>query len=290
MPDQADQLRELVRETLVLAGGSPAGYVALAGSSVGVGVTTLATSVAQQLASLGARTLIVDANLARPALGSRLGVAASAALHAVLAGRRRLTEATVPAPFGAAVICAKPDPPDQPPQGESLERLVRELRAAAERFDAILVDVGAELTPWGDRICRSSSEILLAGSVRPDDVRSAYALVKSFGGRHRVRLALRGSWEAAGAVARKIGETALQYAGVDPLVHPPAVLVPGNDKAAQAERRTACRLLAAELLAPMRIAHQRRPRTSRDPGRRLAAAREVDPHPADDAPTLSWRP
>lgn len=262
MPDQADQLRELVREALVTTGTAPAGYVAVVGSSARVGVTSLVIGVARELGSLGARVLVVDANLARPHVGDQLRLHATSDLHAVLGGRRRLAEATVPAPFGAAVLCTANEGSDAVSHGQGLDVLIRELRASGERYDAVLVDVGAPLSPWGDRLCRRAAQTLIVGTVRADDVRSSYALVKSLAPDVQLRLAMRGPVTTASEVARKIGATALEFTGNNPLVGATIVLADGVDDAAIAECRRSHRLLAAEFLAPLRVAHLRVARTS----------------------------
>lgn len=265
MPDQADNLRELVREALVTAGAEnpPGVCLTVVGSTPGVGATTVLAATAHELASLGQRVLSVDANLARPALGTRLGLSAAAGLTDVLSGRRRLCEATVPAPFGAALLHPADTTPaaGETPPGDAAarHRLSAELLAARERFDVVLIDLGSGLSPWGEWLCRRAGAVLVVASTTGDDIRGAYAIIKALAGATPTRLALNRSTDARSArnVAQRIGETANQFLGRNPLAGEPAV-IPTYDEADCADHRRACRLLAAELLVPQRIVHYRR--------------------------------
>ena len=82
MSDQADNLRELVREALVTVDAAEASgaCVAVLGSTAGVGATTVLIAAARELSSLGQRVLAIDGNLARPALCQRLGLSAAAGI------------------------------------------------------------------------------------------------------------------------------------------------------------------------------------------------------------------
>ncbi|MCA9236418.1 MAG: hypothetical protein KDA44_13175, partial [Planctomycetales bacterium] len=233
--------------------------VAVLGSTAGVGATTVLIAAARELSSLGQRVLAIDGNLARPALCQRLGLSAAAGIGDVLAGHRRLCEATVPAPFGAALLGSVTTPPHIDPAAR--QRFAAELHAARERFDAVLIDLAAGLSPWSDWLCRRTANVLLVTTPRADDVRAAYTTVKSFGGEVPTRLAFNRTNDArvADAVARRIGETAWQFLGRNPLAEAPT-LIPalGDDPLTQAEHRRACRLLAAELIVPSRLVHDRR--------------------------------
>ncbi|MAT72617.1 MAG: hypothetical protein CMJ58_24225 [Planctomycetaceae bacterium] len=258
MPDQADNLRELVREALVTAGAAePVGTcLAVVGSTSGTGATATLIATAQELASLGQRVLAIDANLVRPALGRQLGLNAAASLADVLAGRRRLCEATAPAGFGAALLGVPA--PASGIEADSRQRFATELRAARQRYDAVLIDAGSGLSPWAEWLCRRAAGVLLVASTAHDDVRGAYAVIKSLGGQVATRLVMNKSADgrAASAMAQRIGDTALQFLGCNPLTQAPAVLPP-RETPEDGEYRRAIRLLAAELLTPRRVSHRR---------------------------------
>ena len=70
MPDQAAQLRKLVRVAAQadpsLAPGGP--IVAVSGGRGEMGATTVACQLARELARLGKQVVVIDANLLRPAV------------------------------------------------------------------------------------------------------------------------------------------------------------------------------------------------------------------------------
>ncbi len=82
-PDQppvlADAVRVLRSALRVPAEGKPGRVLVLTSSAAGEGKTTLSTRLAISLASAGVRTLLVDADLRRPAVARHLGLAEDAA-------------------------------------------------------------------------------------------------------------------------------------------------------------------------------------------------------------------
>jgi Mrp family chromosome partitioning ATPase len=113
--------------------------VPVTGLRVGEGRSALALDLARRLAGLGARTLLVDADLRRPSLHSRLGVANERGLADVLEGRgARL----VPVRENLAML----------PAGKSREyalellsrpALLTFMQAAARPFQAVIIDTPA---------------------------------------------------------------------------------------------------------------------------------------------------
>ncbi len=189
MPDQATHLRELVRDAVAqhgdLAPGAP--LIAVSGGAPGVGATTAACGLARELARLGKQVILIDANLARPAMARRFGVEPNGTLADVLAGRRRAVE-VLAAADGLRLLPGVP--PRFPPQLDqsSLAHLLSELAALSRcggepathgrQCDAIILDAGAGMSPWTDRLWQAARHVLLVAT--PDDAAliDAYATVK----------------------------------------------------------------------------------------------------------------
>jgi capsular polysaccharide biosynthesis protein len=79
----------------------PPASVAVMSPIVGDGKTTVAVGLAVATARAGKRAVLVDADLRRPQVCARLGIAATAGLGAVLVGERRLTDVIVEHPVDA---------------------------------------------------------------------------------------------------------------------------------------------------------------------------------------------
>jgi len=84
----SEQYRHLAAEIALQLPNGPPRVLLLTGGTTEAGTTTVLLNLALTLARTGAnRVTIVDANLARPAVAERLGLAASPGLCDVLAGR-----------------------------------------------------------------------------------------------------------------------------------------------------------------------------------------------------------
>ncbi|GLZ51670.1 polysaccharide biosynthesis tyrosine autokinase [Actinomycetospora sp. NBRC 106378] len=106
----------------------------------GEGKTTTVTGLAVALASAGKRVIIVDADLRRPQLATRLGFDGAVGLSGVLAGKVTLDEALQPwGPGLTRVLTSGVVPPN--PSELLASRQARDLFAALrERADVVLID------------------------------------------------------------------------------------------------------------------------------------------------------
>lgn len=179
--DQADQLRQLVRDAAVaepaLRPGPP--VVAICNATPTTGATTVACAVGRELALLGQRVLLVDADMGEANLGNVLGVPRSRSIGAVLAGRKRLREAIVCGGNGLQVLPGR-QAADATPELDraALDRLAGEFAAEAGQSDFILLDAGMAPTPWTDSLWRMADNIWLVATPSPQAIRESYAAVK----------------------------------------------------------------------------------------------------------------
>ena len=106
----------------------------------GEGKTTTSIAIAHSLARLGARTLLVDADLRKPSVHSQLGLDTKVGLSNVLTGSMRLEEVTQPAEQeGLTVITAGPLPPT-PAELLADNRLRMFCAQAEELYDVVVFD------------------------------------------------------------------------------------------------------------------------------------------------------
>lgn len=179
--DQADQLRQLVRDTIQehpgLAPGVP--LVVLSGGKGGVGVTTVATELVHELAALGKRSVLVDANPLQPDITTQLGLDARGYLADVLDGSRSAVE--VLKPLGESIqLLPGRWAADAPPElsRAAVMRLIGELRALHAQADVVVLDVGSGMSPWTEQLWKAAQQILLITTDQSVAVMDSYAAVK----------------------------------------------------------------------------------------------------------------
>jgi flagellar biosynthesis protein FlhG len=181
MIDQADKLRQLVRDTIqqnvALEPGVP--IVAVSGGSREVGTSTVALRLAEELVRLGKRIVLVDGNLLHPSLSKSLETTAHAGIGEILNGTRSAVEVLESVTQGLQLIAGLPVGGEMPDMNiRALRRFVTELRALHNHADLIVLDAGACMSPWVERMWTAAIQILLVTTPDTSSVREAYTAVK----------------------------------------------------------------------------------------------------------------
>jgi len=181
MSDQADKLRKLVRNTVQqhpsLAPGVP--LVVLSGGKGGVGVSTVATELAHELAALGKRSVLVDANPLQPDITSQCGFDVDGCLADVLDGSRSAVEVLRPVGESIQLLPGR-WAPEKPPElnNGAVFRLLDALRCLHAQADVVLLDAGSGMSPWIGQLWKSAQQILLISTDESVAVMDSYAAVK----------------------------------------------------------------------------------------------------------------
>lgn len=181
MSDQADKLRQLVRETVndhpSLEPGVP--LVVVSGGTKGVGTSTVAIQLARELARLGKRTVLADANLQQPEMTTRLNIEPADSLVDILSGARSAVEVLRPLGNSIQLLPGRWTPKAPPEIGrEAVKRILTEFRSLATHADVIIIDAGDGTSPWLHQLWKAAHQVLLVTTLEPDAMKASYSAVK----------------------------------------------------------------------------------------------------------------
>lgn len=144
-------------------------------SQAGEGKSTTALALAKALASVGARVLIIDADMRNPSLHKALGLQSGRGLSDVLTGKAELMEVAQTAD-GISVIPAGPLPPN-PAELLASGALEEALRVAGENFDHVVLDgppvLGLADAPLIARATEGTVFVVESGRTRSTQARQA---------------------------------------------------------------------------------------------------------------------
>ena len=189
--DQAESLRQLAgRAKIGAVAGEPlqlrAGLrvISITSGKGGVGKSSVVVNLAQALAALGQRVLIVDANTGVGDICLRLGKEAPYRLNHVLSGERTLEETVIDGGDGIGIMPAGMGVQQYTALSPS-ERLslLHGMARLEDDFDFFLIDTGAGISANVTSFASVAREIMLVVTPEPTSIMDAYALVKTLAGR-----------------------------------------------------------------------------------------------------------
>jgi len=189
--DQANTLRQLAGRAKE-KGSAPQWHQVREGLRVisvtsgkgGVGKSSVVVNLAESLAALGKRVLMVDADLGMGDICLRLGKQAPYGLSHVLSGERRLEETVLELGNGVSVLPAGMGVQQYTALSPSeRSQLLKGMARLEERFDYFLIDTGTGISANVIGFAAAAREVMLVVTPEPSSVTDAYALMKTLSGR-----------------------------------------------------------------------------------------------------------
>jgi flagellar biosynthesis protein FlhG len=180
MHDQADELRQLVRQR---TGGATAGptapLVVVGGGKGGVGTTTVAANLAVALARQGRRAVFVDADLDHGGNSQLSQYLDRGSVIDVLAGRRDVHEVLQRGPSGIQVLSgawASGELTDFPAAAQI--RFIEDLKRLAPHAEVVVLDAGSGRGPFARRLWRAAGTVLVVTTTDDASILQSYAAIK----------------------------------------------------------------------------------------------------------------
>jgi flagellar biosynthesis protein FlhG len=179
MHDQADELRQLVRQRSIAPSGGSVPLVVVTGGKGGVGTTTIAANLAVALARQGRRAVFVDgdldhggnANLCQhPQLGSVVDV---------LKGKRTVHEVLERGPSGIQVLSgawASGELTDC--SAAAQQRFIAELKALSPHAEVVVVDAGSSRNHFVRGFWQAANAVLVVTTTDSVSIMDCYAAIK----------------------------------------------------------------------------------------------------------------
>ena len=182
MIDQAAELRKLALQVVseaVPAPGPAPRLVVLSGGKGGVGVTTLALSLAVGLARRHRRVVLVDADLYRADVAKLCGLPERGTVVDVLTGRRTLAETLQDGPAGLQILPGAGAPVPRTDSSEiAHRRLLRQITQLGGSADFVLVDAGNGGSETTRRYWQAADVVLLTTTAEALSIMDSYATIK----------------------------------------------------------------------------------------------------------------
>jgi flagellar biosynthesis protein FlhG len=162
--------------------------IAVTSGKGGVGKTNLVTNLAVEMARLGRRVLLVDADLGLANVDIVLGLTPQATLAEVLRGECSIHDVLLTGPAGIRVLPAASGVAEITHlSSEDRLRLLGELDQLESEFDVVLLDTGAGISENVLFFASAAQEIVVVAIPEPTSIADAYALMKVLGARHAAR-------------------------------------------------------------------------------------------------------
>ncbi len=174
--DQATKLRQLVQEEQSM---SAARVLAVTSGKGGVGKTSISVNLAIEIAKMGKRVVILDADFGLANVEVMLGIRPRFGLldliHEHMDIRDIITKGSNDIGFisggsGVAELAAL--------DNDSIKLLISELGKLDKMYDVVIIDTGAGITDSVMEFVMVSPEVLLVVTPEPTSITDAYSLLK----------------------------------------------------------------------------------------------------------------
>lgn len=174
--DQAQTLRKLMMSDNT----HRARVVAVTSGKGGVGKTNIAVNLAIRLSEMGRKIILIDGDLGTANADVLCNLAPGGNLAHVVAGRKTLADAMVPAPGGFNLIPGASGLARMAALGEyERSQLIDQIQHLQTQADLIIVDTGAGVSPNVLSFALGADQILVVTTPEPTAVTDAYAAIKT---------------------------------------------------------------------------------------------------------------
>jgi flagellar biosynthesis protein FlhG len=231
--DQADVLRQLAGSAKRRGptedkpqGRAGLRVISVTSGKAGVGKSSLVVNLAESLAQLGKRVLMVDADPGMGDLCLALGVLPPYTLNQVVCGEKTLEQIVVDAGHGNRILPAGIGPQQYQSLSPSERLLLFQGMGRLEQgYDFVLIDTGSGIPANVTGFASAAREIMLVVTPEATSITDAYALVKTLSGRYgalRFRLLVNkcrdaeeglGLFHKLSAITGRFLEVSLEYSG-----------------------------------------------------------------------------
>ncbi|HSX78619.1 MAG TPA: MinD/ParA family protein [Candidatus Saccharimonadia bacterium] len=145
----------------------------------GVGKTHIVVNLAYALQSLGARVMLLDADLGLANVDVLLGLAPRFTIQDVLEGHKTLEDVLVTGPAGMLILPAGSGVPELADLNEAQRlQLLTALETLEQEIDFLLIDTGAGISANVMYFNMAAQDIVVVVTPEPTSITDAYALMK----------------------------------------------------------------------------------------------------------------
>jgi flagellar biosynthesis protein FlhG len=177
--DQAQPLRRAAAHKRTQAGGTDLRTLAITSGKGGVGKTNVVVNLALELAKMGRKVLLIDADLGLANVDVVLGLAPKFSINDVIHGEKTLEEIVVEGPRGIRILPASSGVSElsQLSNDEKL-MILQELDAFETDADTVLIDTAAGISDMVLYFNTAAQERIVVATGEPTSLTDAYALIK----------------------------------------------------------------------------------------------------------------
>ncbi len=179
MMDQAEALRNLVKQQELQDEGRTTRVVTVTSGKGGVGKSNFSLNFALSLQRLGKKVLVFDADLGMANIDVLMGVSSTYNLYHLLKQEKTIWEIVQEGPEGLNFIAGGSGLRDlMDLSAEQLDRFADEIGKLHGKYDVILFDTGAGLSKETVKFITSAQETIVVTTPEPTSITDAYALIK----------------------------------------------------------------------------------------------------------------